>query len=76
MKNVPTVVIFVTLYAMFFQVAIFIALPENIIFGLFALSPFLILYMVYIVLKHGKPSRHTFDEKFYEDHDYLRNGKE
>lgn len=25
------------------------------------------LWMVYTVLKFGKPSNHTFDEKFYED---------
>lgn len=25
------------------------------------------LWMVYTILKFGKPSNHTFDEKFYED---------
>ncbi len=76
MRNVPAVVIFVTLYAICFRLAIFFELPQNVIFGMFTLSPFLILYMVYIVLKHGKPSKYTFDEKFYDDHSYMRNGKE
>ncbi len=76
MRNVPAVVSFVTLYAISFQLAIYFELPENIIFGMFTLSPFLVLYMVYIVLKYGKPSRYTFDERFYDDHDYVRNGKE
>ena len=76
MRNVPAVVIFVTLYAICFQLAIYFQLPENIIFLMFTLSPFLVLYMVYIVLRYGKPSKYTFDDKFYDDHDYFRNGKE
>jgi len=29
--------------------------------------------MVYVVLKYGKPSKYTFEERFYEDHNYERN---
>jgi hypothetical protein len=30
--------------------------------------------MAYVILKYGKPSKYTFEERFYEDHDYERNG--
>jgi len=43
---------------------------------MFFLSPFLVLYMGYVILKYGKPSGSTFDERFYDDWDYRRNGKE
>jgi hypothetical protein len=76
MKSVPVVVGFVTFYAMLFQAAIYLELPENIIFTMFFLSPFLVLYMVYVILKYGKPSPYTFEERFYDDWDYKRNGKE
>ena len=76
MKSVPLVVGFVTFYAMLFQVAIYMAWPDNIIFGMFFLSPFLVIYMVYVILKYGKPSAYTFEERFYDDWDYTRNGKE
>lgn len=76
MKNLPVVITIVTLYAVFFQLAPFTGLSDGIIFGLFAFSPFPVIYLAYIMLKFGKPSAHTFDEKFYDDLDYFRNGKE
>lgn len=76
MKKVEVVVILVTIYAVLFQAAPLLGFPEQLIYAMFFLSPFCILYMVYIVLKFGEPSRHTFDERFYDDWDYKRNGKE
>jgi hypothetical protein len=32
----------------------------------------LLIWMVYTVLKYGEPSKHTFDEKFYDDLDETR----
>ena len=66
----------VSLYAILFQVSIFIEVPDVVIFSLVLLSPFLVLYMAYVVLKYGKPSGNRFDDQFYEDHAYRRNGKE
>ena len=43
---------------------------------MFLLSPFVVIYMAYTILKYGKPSKFTFDEKFYDDHEYMRNGIE
>jgi hypothetical protein len=76
MKKVPLTINLVTLYAVIFQAAIIIALPFNILFMLLLLAPLPVVYMLYVILKHGKPSAHTFDERFYDDHDYVRNGKE
>jgi hypothetical protein len=72
MKKTTGVIAFATLYLIVFQLAPFIRLADEIIIAMFILSPFVLVYMVYVVLKYGKPSPHTFDEKFYEDHDYKR----
>ena len=78
MKKVSLVVVFVTIYAIIFQVSFFTGVSDAVIFisALFLFSPFLVLYMVYVILKYGKPSGNSFDEKFYDDYDCRRNGKE
>ena len=48
----------------------------NMLLLMFILSPFMVIAMLYVILKYGKPSRYTFDEIFYDDWDYERNGKE
>ncbi|MCU0359027.1 MAG: hypothetical protein MUE95_15805 [Cyclobacteriaceae bacterium] len=30
----------------------------------------LLIWMVITVLKHGKPSAHTFDDRFYDDYEH------
>ena len=67
MKNVPIIVGFMTLYAIFFQVAIYTGMDEDLIFTMFFLSHILVAYMVYVILKYGQPPNHTFDERFYDD---------
>lgn len=76
MKKVPLVVTLVTAYLVFYQLAPYIGVGENTIILMFLLSPFLVIAMVYVILKYGEPSKFTFDEKFYDDWDYTRNGKE
>lgn len=47
------------------------SIPLSIVFlqlYLFGLTASLI-WMVITILKNGEPSRHTFDERFYEDTD-------
>ena len=48
------------------------AFPYAIVFWLFVLVNGLFIWMVYKVLKDGKPSEKSFEEVFYEDHDYQR----
>jgi len=70
----PTIVIFLaTLYVLLFHSSPFMGIPDELIIAMFILSPFIVIYMVYVVLKYGKPSAHTFEEKFYDDYDYRRN---
>jgi hypothetical protein len=76
MKKVTVTIFIVTLYALFFQATPYIGIPDRFIFGMFLLSPFVVLYMAYVILKHGKPSSYTFEERFYDDYDYVRNGRE
>jgi hypothetical protein len=63
-------IVLVTLYSLFFQLTSFIEMPSAVIFYMLTGMPLLIIVMVYVVLKYGKPSKYTFDEKFYEDVDY------
>ena len=76
MKKLPVVITIVTLYGLLFQLTPYMGIPANIIFGMFLLSPFLVTYMVYLILRFGKPSKYTFEERFYDDYDYTRNGRE
>jgi hypothetical protein len=62
-----------TAYAAAYQVLIVAGADLRLILGLFALSPFVLCHMAYVILKYGKPSTSTFDEKFYEDVDEIRN---
>lgn len=39
---------------------------------MFIFSPFLVIWMVYNVLKYGKHSGKTFNEYFYEDNEYRK----
>ncbi len=58
-----------------FQIGFF-GFDERVLYWMFAISPFLMAWMMYTVLRFGKSSGNSFDDKFYEDHPYRRNGKE
>ena len=67
----PAVIIFLaTLYLLFFNASPHLDVPNWVIITLFILSP---IVVIYVVLKYGKPSKYTFEERFYEDHNYERN---
>ena len=69
----PAVIIFLaTLYLLFFHASPILDAPNWVIIALFILSPFVVIYMAYVILKYGKPSQHTFEERFYDDYDYKR----
>jgi hypothetical protein len=76
MKKVPLVITLASLYVFIFHASPVLGLPVEVIVAMFVLSPFVVIFMAYIILKFGKPSGYTFDEKFYDDTDYRRNGKE
>jgi hypothetical protein len=72
MKNPATAIFISTLYLFLFQASPYLRFPDELIIAMFIVSPFVIIYVVSVVLKYGKPSKYSFDEKFYEDLDYER----
>ena len=72
MKKPAIVIAFATLYLIIFHLSPYIGAAEEAIIAMFILSPFIVIYMAYVILKYGKPSGHTFDERFYDDYDYKR----
>ena len=76
MKKSSTAIAIATIYLIVFQALVLITDDLSIIFSMLSFAPFIILQMVYVVLKYGKPSKYTFDERFYDDWEYTRNGKE
>lgn len=73
MKKAEIVAIVVTCFAIVYNALPFFNVSADIILFLFACSPFLLLYLVLVVLKNGKPSEYTFEERFYCDWDYKPN---
>jgi hypothetical protein len=69
MKKTGIVITLATLYVLLYHSSPIIGLPDEFIIGMFILSPIVVICMVYVVLKYGKPSDHTFEERFYEDYD-------
>jgi hypothetical protein len=67
MKHTGIVIMTATIYAIIFNASPFIGIPEEITFTMFVFSPFVLIYLAYVVLKHGKPSGNTFEERWYDD---------
>jgi hypothetical protein len=65
-----------TIHIIIFQLLILLNSDLGIILFILSFAPLTIIYMVYAVLKYGKPSKYTFDERFYEDLNYTPNGKD
>ena len=70
MKKPAIVITLATLYVLLFHSSPLIGIPDEFIIAMFILSPVVVIYMVYVILKYGKPSGHTFEERFYDDFDY------
>lgn len=72
MKKPAVIITLATLYLIIFHLSPYIGASEEAIIAMFILSPIIVIYMAYVILKHGKPSGHTFEERFYDDYDYKR----
>ena len=72
MKSPAVMIFLATLYLLFFHASPHLNVPNWVIIALFILSPIVVICLAYVILKYGKPSKHTFEERFYEDHDYER----
>ena len=68
MEPVKNIVIGTTLYLIVYTIlSTFEQVPDQLIIGMFSLSPFIVIYMVWRVLTVGEPSNLTFEDSFYED---------
>lgn len=76
MKRVTLITTIVTLYAVFYQLTPVLGFSEKVIYSMFMISPFLVGWMAYNIIRYGKPSERSFNDYFYDDWDYKRNGKE
>lgn len=76
MKKIKWPIILVTVYLVCYNASPVFGFSTDIILALYMLSPFLLCWMVYKILKNGIPSKRTFDDYFYDDYDYRRNGSD
>ncbi|MES2329063.1 MAG: hypothetical protein V4539_05625 [Bacteroidota bacterium] len=67
MKKITLAVTIAVIYLIAYLTAVCASADIKILFGMFILSPFVLIFMVYTVLKHGTPSKYTFDERRYDD---------
>ena len=73
MKKVHFAILFATLYLVIFHLSPYLGISIEVIFLMLVLSPFVVISMAYVILKYGKPSKFTFEQRFYDDWDYQRN---
>lgn len=72
MKAIKFPIYFTSSVLLLYLVTAALEFPFAIVFWLFVLINGLLVWMVYRVLKDGKPSEKSFDDVFYEDWDYKR----
>lgn len=72
MEKIKLPVLFTTAYLFFYTLTPFINVPDMLIISMWAISPILVIWMVYRVLKDGKPSGRTFDDYWYDDAELQR----
>ncbi len=76
MQKIKWPIIIVTAYLVFYNSTPIFGFSPDTVIAMYIASPVLLLWMVYKILKDGVPSERTFDEYFYDDYDYRRNGSE
>lgn len=59
-------------YLLTYAAFVFLNMERCALF-LFGLSPVMVIYVAYKILKDPHTPTHNFDEKFYEDREYYRN---
>jgi hypothetical protein len=72
MKSVWFPISFVSCYLVLYTLMAYLSVFRDVVIMMFVLSPFLVIWMVYRVLKDGKPSGRTFAEHFYDDAEFKR----
>jgi len=68
MHSIKNIVLGATLFLIVYIILSTIkGVPTQLIIGMFSLSPFVVIYMVFRILTSGVPSESTFEDSFYED---------
>lgn len=76
MHKIKFPIIIFTGFIIVYNALFFFSISKWVLFFLFFIAPIALIWMVYKILKFGKPSQQSWDEYFYEDHEYKRNGNE
>jgi hypothetical protein len=72
MKGLWLPISFVTIFLVVYTILAYTSGYGSAVMLMFVLSPFLVIWMVYRVLRDGKPSGRAFNDYFYDDVDYKR----
>ncbi len=72
MEKLKAPIYFSTLFLVIYVIMTRIESTASISMVMFGLSPLVVLWLAYKILKDGTPSGNTFNRKFYDDHDYER----
>ncbi len=75
MEKIRIPLLVATFYLLVYTLSAALPIHLAIPLALFSLSPVVVIWMVYRVLKDGEASELTFEEAFYEDHAYRRVGQ-
>lgn len=67
MKTTQIAIAFSTLYLMVYALLCALESAIPIAMLMFSLSPLVVIGMVYAIIRYGVPSKHTFEERMYED---------
>lgn len=70
MKYIKFPIVFTTTFLMIYAFLPSLGVPFFIIFPFFILLHVIYFWMIYMILKHGKASRRTFSEHWYDDVDF------
>jgi hypothetical protein len=76
MKQLKVPVIFVSTLVLIYAVSPKLGFSDHAVFLFFLMLPVAVIWMVYRILRDGTPSAKTWEEHFYEDHEYKRRGRE
>lgn len=72
MKGLWFPISFVTIFLVVYTILAYTSGYGRAVMLMFVMSPFLVIWMVYRVLRDGKPSGREFNDYFYDDIDYKR----
>ena len=72
MEKIRIPILLSTLYLLIYTLSTALPIHLAIPLAFFSLSPVVVIWLVWKVLRDGEPSELTFEEAFYEDHPYRR----